>query len=89
MKKTDLRIKSLRVRLKNISPQTARAATEGLAHSLAAELGQSAGTERGASVHVEEIKPHALTVERGTSPASLRRLIAAHVAAAVKGKLRR
>ncbi|MBV9959800.1 MAG: hypothetical protein JO360_15350 [Acidobacteria bacterium] len=76
MKKTDIRIKSLQVRLKGISPHTARAATEGLSPALAAELGR------------EETSPPAATAEQSTSPAALRRLIAQRVAAAVRGKLR-
>jgi hypothetical protein len=87
MSKTDIKIKSLRIHLKNISPHTARAASEGLAQSLAAELGGEAGTKRGASVNVGEVKPDALTAERGTSPAALRRLIAEHIAASVKEKI--
>lgn len=89
MSKTDIKIKSLQIRLKNISPQTARAATEGLAPVLAAELSREATTRRGASVNVEAIKPHTLNTEQGTSPAALRRLIAAHVAASVKGKMQK
>lgn len=90
MSKTDIKIKSLRIRLKGISPHTARAASEGLAQSLASELGKEAGTKAGdASVNVDEVKPHALTAERGTSPAALRRLIATHIAASVKEKIRK
>ncbi|HEY0545856.1 MAG TPA: hypothetical protein VGC91_10805 [Pyrinomonadaceae bacterium] len=88
MSKTNIKIKSLQIRLKNISPHTARAASEGLAESLAAELSRDAGAKSGgASVNVEEVKPRALTAERGTSPAALRRLIATHIAASVKGKI--
>ena len=88
MSKTDIKIKRLQIRLKGISPQTARAATEGLAQSLAAELGRGARAKSGgASVKVGELKPHALTAEQGTSAAALRRLIAAHIAASVKGKI--
>ena len=88
MSKTDIKIKSLRIRLKNISPHTARAASEGLAGSLAAELGKEAGTKAGgASVNVGEVKPDAQTATRGTSPAALRRLIAEHIAASVKEKI--
>lgn len=89
MKKTGINIKSLHIRLKGISSQTARAATEGLAPVLAAELGHDAGARRGAAVNIAEIQPHTLTAEGGTSPAALRRLIATHIAASVKGKLRK
>jgi hypothetical protein len=90
MNKTDIKIKRLQIRLKGISPQTARAATDGLGQSLAAELGRDARMKSGgASVNVGEIKPNTLIAGQGTSPAALRSLIAAHIAASVKGKLGR
>lgn len=88
MSKTNIKIKRLQIRLKGISPQTARAASEGLGQSLAAELGREAGAKAGsASVNVSELKPNTLTAEQGTSAAALRRLIATHIAASVKGKI--
>lgn len=89
MSKRSIRIERLEIRLKGISPQSARSAVSGLGRDLVGELAslQSlSGGKRAIKIGRMDTSTYRLPGE--TAPSELRRVIARRIAASVEPKLK-
>lgn len=88
MSKTNIKIGRLDIRLKGVSQQSARAATDGLARELATQIAARAKSSRGErSGNTGDIDAGTSRAQSGTGPSELRALIAGRIADAIASKL--
>ena len=84
MSKTNIKIDRLQVRLKGVSPQSARNAADGLARELADRLAPHAME----SANVGDVNAGTSRIASGTGPTELRTQIATKIASSIASKLR-
>jgi hypothetical protein len=89
MSKQQIKIDSLEIRLRNISPEVARAAVNGLGQTLLDQLSsprELLGGKR--TVNIGRIKPDTLRVANGARPNELQSALGKGIATAIRSKLK-
>ncbi len=89
MSKQSIQIERLEVRLKGISPQSARAAVSDLGRDLAGRLAWPRNLPDGRrAVNIAKIEGGMVRLTAETPPLELRRVIARRIAASIAAKLK-
>ena len=87
MSKRSININRLEIRLRGITPQTARAAANDLGHELLGRLSDNPNPSGGRTIRVDKVDSGVCRLAAGSGPGELRDTIASRIAASVKAKM--
>ena len=88
MSKQTINIEHLEIRLRGISPESARSAVNGLGETLLSELSPASRSSEQQATRISSINPGTIQLATGTTANELRDAIAGRVAASIKAKLK-
>lgn len=88
MSKRSIKINRLEIRLRGITPETARAAANDLGHELLGRLSDNPDLSGGGrTIRVDKVDSGVFRLAAGSGPGELRDTIASRIAASVKAKM--